>query len=595
MVRKMTKYSFIVYKNDEDAFFDKLKELGVMDITRAPRAFDAKSHTMFDDSRRFKDAERTLKAVAKKNEGAEIPHLECPSSALLKTVESLTNEQESLSARRSATFAAIKEASPWGDFHPEDIDRLDDMGIVLHSYVMKDTDYVKLGIASKYPSEVMNTVTGRCYIIVFSWKGEPYSFPVAETAMPARTPHELEMELATIEGEQKDVDIQLLALSARVDELEAQRAELMKGFDLYAAIAGSKKAAEGSLTVYEGFAPTDDDQKVQEALEDMDCYYEHRPATADDNPPVELKNNGFAKLFEPITKMYMLPKYDQDLDLTPYFAPFYMLFFGICLGDMGYGLVLLCAGLFMTFKMKSMKEYGKLVILLGIGAMIMPILTGSAFGANLYEVFPNLHIPHLPLSNMSLFWFAILFGVFQILFGRLIAVVHSFSKGDWQGALSTLGWVFVILWCVVAYAGTQTSAVSTGPVFNYLFGFGGLFLIVVFSKPAKNLVKRIFGGVVSLYDITGVFGDILSYIRLFGLCVSGGILGMVIDNMAMKMNALPYVGWLFMLILLLIGHAFVLALCALGAFVHPMRLTFVEFYKNVGFTGGGKPFRPLAK
>ena len=133
------------------------------------------------------------------------------------------------------------------------------------------------------------------------------------------------------------------------------------------------------------------------------------------------------------------------------------------------------------------------------------------------------------------------------------------------------------------------------PAFNYICGLGGLALIVLFSKTTGNVFARIFKGVTSLYDITGLFGDILSYIRLFGLCVSGGILGMVIDSMALKMAGIPYAGYPLMIILLLIGHAFVMALCALGAFVHPMRLTFVEFYKNVGFTGGGKAYRPLTK
>jgi V/A-type H+-transporting ATPase subunit I len=595
MVRKMTKYSFIVYKNDEDAFFDKLKELGVMDITRAPRAFDAKSNAMFDDSRRYKDAERTLKAVAKKNEGAEIPTFECPSDALLKTVESLTNEQENLNARRSATMAAIKDAAPWGDFNADDIERLNDMGVDLHSYIMKDSDYAKLGIASKYASQVLNNVNGRNYIIVAARHGEPYSFPIAETAMPARTPHELEMELATIEGEQKELSRQMLALSARVDELEAQRVELMKGFDLYAAIEGSKKAAEGALTVYEGFAPTDEDKTVQAALDAMDCYYEHRPATGDDNPPVKLKNNAFARLFEPIANMYMLPKYDEP-DLTPYFAPFYMLFFGLCLGDMGYGLLLIIAGTIAALKVPKFKDIGKLVILLGLGSVIMPALNGTFFGGKLYEMIPIFSgMKSHMLTDIQLFWFAILFGVVQILFGRAINAINAMIHHGWREGMANIGWILLIIWCVVAYAGSESGHSMRTPAFDWICGWGGLALIVLFSKTTGNIFLRLAIGVKSLYDITGVFGDMLSYIRLFGLCTSGGILGLVIDSMAMQMKAIPGVGWGLAIIMLIIGHTLVLGLCCLGAFVHPMRLTFVEFYKNAGFTGGGKPYRPLVK
>jgi V/A-type H+-transporting ATPase subunit I len=102
-------------------------------------------------------------------------------------------------------------------------------------------------------------------------------------------------------------------------------------------------------------------------------------------------------------------------------------------------------------------------------------------------------------------------------------------------------------------------------------------------------------GAFSLYDITGIFGDMLSYIRLFGLGTAGGILGLVVNSVAMNMSGIPYVGWFFTGLMLLVGHTAVLLLNSLGAFVHPMRLTFVEFYKNAGFGGGGRAFRPLTK
>jgi len=119
-------------------------------------------------------------------------------------------------------------------------------------------------------------------------------------------------------------------------------------------------------------------------------------------------------------------------------------------------------------------------------------------------------------------------------------------------------------------------------------------MILLFTKTKGNIFKRIGSGAASLFDITGVFGDILSYVRLFGLGTAGAILGLVVNNLAMSMAG-SIVGWFFALVLLLIGHTLVLLLSCLGAFVHPLRLTFVEFYKNAGFTGGGRPFRPLTK
>ena len=128
--------------------------------------------------------------------------------------------------------------------------------------------------------------------------------------------------------------------------------------------------------------------------------------------------------------------------------------------------------------------------------------------------------------------------------------------------------------------------------FNYT-GIAGAGLILLFSSTEGNFIVRLFKGTASFYDITGVFGDMLSYIRLFGLGTSGGILGMVVNSVAINMLDIPYVGWIFTGIMLIFGHLAVLLLSSLGAFVHPMRLTFVEFYKNAGFTGGGRAYKPL--
>ncbi|MDY5823506.1 MAG: hypothetical protein SPJ99_01420, partial [Candidatus Coprenecus sp.] len=121
-----------------------------------------------------------------------------------------------------------------------------------------------------------------------------------------------------------------------------------------------------------------------------------------------------------------------------------------------------------------------------------------------------------------------------------------------------------------------------------------LVLVLFCSKPNKNFLLRPLMGIISLYDITGIFGDMLSYIRLFGLGTTGGILAFVINSIAMQFTGIPYVGWVLTVVFLIFGHLAVMGLSCLGAFVHPVRLTFVEFYKNAGFVGGGRAFKPLS-
>ena len=208
-----------------------------------------------------------------------------------------------------------------------------------------------------------------------------------------------------------------------------------------------------------------------------------------------------------------------------------MLFFGFCLGDMGYGLILVIAGIAAAIALPKYKAYGKLIAWLGVGSLIMPLLSGTVFGMKLYDIFP-MREKSLFFSDLKMFWFAIIFGLFQIVFARMIKAVFAFSKRRWDDALSEIGWCMIIIWAACAYAGSQTGSQLLPHIAAQILLFVGLVLVLFCSKPAKFFLLRPIKGIVSLYDITGIFGDMLSYIRLFGLGTTGGILALVINSRA---------------------------------------------------------------
>ncbi|MEF9931309.1 MAG: ATPase, partial [Bacteroidales bacterium] len=283
--------------------------------------------------------------------------------------------------------------------------------------------------------------------------------------------------------------------------------------------------------------PTEIDLQVDKYLEDNNIYYLKDAAKTEDNPPVKLKNNFFGKLYEPIGELYMLPKYGE-LDLTLFFAPFYMLFFGFCLGDMGYGFVLLLTGLIVNFKVPKFSNYGKLVAFLGLGAIIMPALGGTFFGTKIYDLIPMPeNIKQLFFSDMKMFWFAIIFGLVQIIFARLLNAIFLMKTKGITAGLHNIGWAIFIAWGAVWYASTEMKF-NIPTLVNYM-GYAGLALIIFFTSNHKNIIVRLFKGGAALYDVTGVFGDMLSYIRLFGLATSGSILGLVVNSVAMQMSGIP--------------------------------------------------------
>lgn len=591
----MTKYSIIAFQPELMDFLEKLQELGVMDITRSNRAFDETSKLSLYEVKEAKDTVKKLKNFIEANPEIEGVNMNVVGDEQKRDVtNNLFNDLENAKAKLATLKKEHQDAVPWGEFKPEDVDRLHNMGFATHFYKVSEKRY-KAEWEDQYPIQQLSAANDHLYFVIVSPADEPYSFPVNETVFPEQPATEILKTIEITSGEIDSITAQIIGMKEYIPDMESLANTYSENLDKYFALKSSTSEAEDTLSLLEGFAPTDQDKEVQDFLDRSDVVYLTAAAKVEDNPPIKLKNNWYARLFEPIGNLYVLPTYNE-LDLTPYFAPFYMLFFGLCLGDMGYGLILIIAGLAVMWKMPKMKDIGKLVVFLGIGTVIMPLLSGTFFGAKIYNIIPMPdNIVNLFFSDIKMFWFAILFGVFQIIVARLITAFFKIKRQGLIYGLADIGWCLILVWISAVYAGSQTGKEYIPSMVGYVMAGAGLLCIIGFSKTKGNIFKRIIGGITSLYDITGLFGDVLSYIRLFGLGAAGGCLGMVINSMSMSMRGIPGVGWVLCICLLIIGHLFVMLLSALGAFVHPMRLTFVEFYKNAGFVGGGKEYKPLKK
>ncbi len=590
----MTKYSFVIFHKEVDDFLKNLQEIGVVDITRQKRAIDSFSMEKFDEIAQYNAAVSSLKRIKAEAVKAKvvIPQEKPSVENLLEYYNSLVKNRETYKSSLFNLRSEYSAAEPWGTFREENLKDLSDLGFTPHFYSVSKQKYNKEW-ETLYPIHILNETENKVYFIILQEGDTKIDFSLQESAFPAVPADILDAKIKELEDKSTENQKELLALTNCIDEFEKQKESLFANLDLYLASGSANKKADETIVIFEAFAPTEIDNDVTAFLEENNVYYLKDDAKEEDNPPIKLKNNFFAKLYEPIGELYMLPRYGE-LDLTMFYAPFYMLFFGFCLGDMGYGLVLLLAGLAVTFKVPKFANYGKLIAWLGVGTVIMPALSGTFFGAKLYEIVPlPQNITELFFNDMQMFWFAILFGIFQIVIARLIQSVYNIIKKNYRVGLNALGWAIAISWATLAYASSEAGFDYPSWV-NYI-GLAGLAGIVLCGSDAKNPIVRLVKGTFTLYDSTGVFGDVLSYIRLFGLATSGGILGFVINSIAATLGGVPYVGWLLMIIMLIIGHTFVLLLSSLGAFVHPLRLTFIEFYKNAGFEGGGRAYNPLRK
>ncbi|HKJ42966.1 MAG TPA: V-type ATPase 116kDa subunit family protein, partial [Sunxiuqinia sp.] len=415
---------------------------------------------------------------------------------------------------------------------------------------------------------------------------------------PKKQLGKLQNEVATAESEIKNTEDQLKTMAKTGwDVLQNRMRHIQVRLDwLRVSHNPVAEVGEGTIQVLEGWVPVSDEEKLVKYLEDNHILYEKTLAEADERPPIKLRNNKFGRLFEPISKLFSLPAY-QELDLTIYFAPFFMLFFGFCLGDAGYGLVMLIgATIFKRYANKSMKPFLTLGQLFGLSTLIMGTIFGTFFGMELAKVPAMGNVKDLFLDSSQVFNLSLMVGAVQITYGIILRMRNQLRQEYPLQALSSAGWLLLFVtigWFSYLWKDNDLSTLWTiVEKAMYVLSIG---MILLFSTNGP-IHMRVLGGIWEMYGtVTGIFGDLLSYIRLFALGIASSILGLVINQMAVAFGKAPYVGPVIFILIILIGHTGNLAISSLGAFVHPMRLTFVEFYKNAGFKGGGRPYMPFSK
>ena len=386
-----------------------------------------------------------------------------------------------------------------------------------------------------------------------------------------------------------------------IPSLLAARKELNGEIEFDQVVLNTEPAAGEKLMLLQGWLPASEEDPIVAYLNSQSVYYDIKKPAPEDNVPIQLNNKGLFAWFEPICKLYMLPKYNE-LDLTPFFAPFFMLFFGLCLGDSGYGLFLLLGVTLYRLLAKNigqtMKPILSLVQLLAASTFFCGMLTGTFFGANFYDLdWPFIQrMKHaIAMDNNDMFQLSLLLGVIQILFGMILKAVNQAIQFGFKYAVGTIGWIILLV--SVGLAAVLPAVFPMGGTAHLVILAIAGAMILFYNSPDKNIFINFGLGLWDSYNmVTGLLGDILSYVRLFALGLSGGILASVFNSLAVGMSPDNVIaGPIVMVLIFVIGHSINIFMNVLGAMVHPMRLTFVEFFKNSGYEGGGKEYKPFSK
>ena len=588
MVTEMTKYDFILMSGDADAFLAKLQQVGLVDITRSVKPVDEQSEKLALRAEIYRKALSALKQV----EPAEFAEKTYGDLAV-NVLDTISAKDEALN-QLAQLRKELEESRPWGNFDVNGIKRLAEKGLKLHFYKTKVVDPAW---KEQYALSEISELEGYTYFVVVA-DSEEYEFPLKELPAPTRDCSAIEKEIKSLEDDVEKYDRHLAELKCHEPDLQRELDKLLSKLDLHLAGVAGEKAAEDYLTVFEGFVPTDKEAALREMLEQEHVFYVADKAVVDDNPPIKLKNNKFVSMFEMLTDMYGRPKYDE-FDPTVFISIFFMLFFAFCMGDMGYGLVLIGASLALK---KMLGKIAPLGITLGIATTVVGFLFHTFFSVDMLtwswlpEGVKKCMLPSQIAGFDGTMVLALLVGIVHICLAMIVKTYQSTKVKGFANSLSTWGWTLLIVGGVIvgglALMGVMDKAVTKWVIIGIgvLSALGIFFLNDLHRNPLLNFGS----GLWETYNTaTGLLGDVLSYLRLYALGLAGAKLGEAFNAIGVQALGDGGAGWIPFVLIVVVGHTLNVAMCVLGAFVHPLRLNFLEFFKNSGYEGSGREYHPL--
>ena len=611
MISKMNKLSFLIYHKEYEMFLEKLRELGVVHVEKRQGAeMDANLQAFMQKRTAYQSLLKSMTLAAASFEGTAT---ETPSNLTIEqVVDSYETQQEHIQTLNMQLPVLDKEIDAmevWGEFDWKVIEQLKANGWQMQFYCCPDKAFEEAWV-DEYNATVINRKGGQCYFVTVN------QMPIELEAEVVRLPKQ---RLSELVREQEELKAEIKKANDALDQfcisntpvvesaLEALESDinLMEVEQL-----GGERMADGAIVMMEGWVPVENDAEVRKMLDESGVYYEIRPAEKEDNAPIKLKNNAINRLFEVLTKMYGMPDYGE-FDPTPLFAPFYALFFGMCVGDAGYGLLLIVLGLFLKKKLgKSMAGMMNLLITLGAATTVVGAVFNTFFGVTLTDLDLPAWMNSLIISGKwdgtsydKTMVIALLVGMFHICFAMVVKAIGTTARYGFKNSLSAWGWLLLVGGSVTVATLNYLGVVDMETSKMAYIGIGGVSAIGIYllNDMRRNIFVNVGAGLWDTYNMaTGLMGDLLSYLRLYALGLAGGMLGGVFNTLGMQLRdtmgdflfGVP--GWICFALIFVAGHGLNIALSCLSGYVHSIRLTFVEYFKNSGYDGKGMEYKPFS-
>jgi V/A-type H+-transporting ATPase subunit I len=581
----MKKITFVGIESEKDGFLERLQKVGLTHIILPKEA--AEPSEIARELQRIIDTKKFL--ARRGSEGK--PETALDAKEICEKREDLGREEAGLNSDLVATRKLRASVEPWGNFSVEDVKNLREKGLQIQLFRVNRRTFETLPLDDVF-SLVASDRGGEICFATFS-AGQQVDLGVAEEKLPPKSLAEVDGEIESMLDRLRAIDEEYVSLAEHLGTLEKAEAEITDQLEYQRTVMNAQPELDDRVFVLQCWSPIPEEELVGKLGSEFTFYHYSEDPEEWDRMPVLMKNPPAFESGEDLVKIYSYPSH-KDFDPSPFVLCCFAVFFGMIIGDLGYGLILLGGTFWITRKVKSRSPLAvrmfRLMYLLCGSVIFFGIIGASFFGITLDPNNPWVKHAWFDYSTMEgqnhVMVVSILIGMVHISLSFLIKLYNDRDYG-------APGWIIAI-WSAYFLLNSKMAHGEDNPAAMYGL-IAGLAIVLLFSSKNKNLLLRLVEGVQALLGIIQVFGDVLSYLRLFALGVATVYIAQTFNILGGAVaDSIPVLGLVFAGLILFLGHVLNIGLAIMGGVIHGLRLNFLEWYRWC-FEGDGLEYKPFQR